>query len=335
MPISDPAHQRNWDTKSFIARLLEHQRANNSILGVGLDPKDDHIPECYGNSANLANWKQYLFDVIAIAKTYAAIIKPESAFYERVVRLGGMDLLFDIQQEVRRLDMLGLLDAKRQDVGNTDLCYADWILRNPDLKPKIGFGFHACTRNIYLGDTFMPYYEEGKKPEENWWPYMLEGAMPVLMLKTSNKQAPWMQDLKLEDGRLVYEWVADTVCALDYDVAERSNGVASIGVVIGATYPEQALECRRRAPDVFALVPGYGGGQGGTAVDAVKAFPVKGLPLGAVCSSRGITKAWVGPDGKAKPGNPLNYVEEAMSNSRDELTEALTAHRNGVSPYAA
>lgn len=64
------------------------------------------------------------------------------------------------------------------------------------------------------------------------------------------------------------------------------HGYSSVGAVIGATYPEEALILRRIMPKSYFLVPGYGA-QGGDAADIVPCFNNDGL--GAIVnSSRGI-----------------------------------------------
>jgi len=62
-----------------------------------------------------------------------------------------------------------------------------------------------------------------------------------------------------------------------------------VGVVCGATWPEQARRVREALPHALFLVPGYGA-QGGSAADAVQGFVPgpKGLEGGLVNSSRGI-----------------------------------------------
>ena len=327
---------RQWAPESFVACYDERSRSAHSFLCVGLDPTEDHIPPQFGDLKKLGSWWAYLSEVIDLAGNYAAVCKPQVAYYERVMRLGGMDLLFEVVQKIRGLGMLSILDAKRQDIGSTDRCYADWILAEPD--NGLGYGFNACTRNIYLGETFLQ-----NDKEENWWPYMLKGKMPVLMCRTSNNEAPWMQDLALSvnqpkgmpvglETACLYQWVAGEIQRLDAEVAQRSDGVACIGAVVGATYPGEAEICRGLAPDVFFLIPGYGA-QGGVPTGAVAGFPKDGRLLGTVNSSRGITQAWRNKGGSPKDGDPLKHVEEAMAKSRAELNEALSIHLGGADPY--
>jgi len=63
-----------------------------------------------------------------------------------------------------------------------------------------------------------------------------------------------------------------------------------VGAVVGATYPTELVELRRRMLHVPLLIPGYGS-QGGTAADVAAAFRPDGL--GAIVNnSRGINFAY-------------------------------------------
>ena len=59
-----------------------------------------------------------------------------------------------------------------------------------------------------------------------------------------------------------------------------------MGAVVGATYPEELVELRKRMPHATLLIPGYGS-QGGTAKDVVAGFDQQGGGA-LVNSSRGI-----------------------------------------------
>ena len=67
-------------------------------------------------------------------------------------------------------------------------------------------------------------------------------------------------------------------------------GYCGVGIVAGATYPEQIAELRAKFPKLFFLIPGYGA-QGGSAQDIAAAFDKNGLG-GIVNSSRGIMCAY-------------------------------------------
>ena len=82
------------------------------------------------------------------------------------------------------------------------------------------------------------------------------------------------------------EWA---ICAKSGELPGK-YGYSGVGAVVGATYPEQIAELRKKLPHTFFLIPGYGA-QGATAKDIAAAFDANGLG-GIVNSSRGIMTAY-------------------------------------------
>ena len=86
-----------------------------------------------------------------------------------------------------------------------------------------------------------------------------------MLLKTSNPSSYEIQDLKLENGELLYFKMAEEIEKL----ASETLGIKQysfIGAVVGATYPEKAKRIRKTLPHSIFLVPGLGM-QGGKAED--------------------------------------------------------------------
>ncbi len=103
------------------------------------------------------------------------------------------------------------------------------------------------------------------------------------------------------------------------------TGWSSLGVVVGATYPEQAERVRERMPKALFLIPGYGA-QGASAASAVRGFVPgpKGLEGGLVSSSRGV----LFPDAAADASNAGAWeqaIDEAIDRATSELAEAVGA----------
>lgn len=71
-------------------------------------------------------------------------------------------------------------------------------------------------------------------------------------------------------GDLVSEWGKDSI---------GEYGYSAVGAVVGATYPEQGTELRKRLPHTFFLVPGYGA-QGAKGEDLKGCFDEKGEGCG-------------------------------------------------------
>ena len=169
-------------------------------------------------------------------------------------------------------------------------------------------GFDACTVNAYLGiDGVQPFIDVAKR----------DGKGLFCLIRTSNPSAGDFQDLKLEDGRLLYEAVAAKVDEWGKDMIGE-EGFSSIGAVVGATWPEQAVAIRKIMPNTFILVPGYGA-QGAGADAAVAGFTADGK--GAIVNnSRAIMTAW-----KKQPDiDPWEFGEASRAEALD-MKEKLNA----------
>ena len=98
-------------------------------------------------------------------------------------------------------------------------------------------------------------------------------------------------------------------------------GYSCVGAVVGATYPEQLKELRKKMPHTFFLVPGYGA-QGGGANDVKYAFDSNGRDA-IVNSSRGIICAYK-MDNYAKFGAE-NFADASRAAVIDMITDITTS----------
>ena len=110
-----------------------------------------------------------------------------------------------------------------------------------------------------------------------------------ILVKTSNKSSGELQDLKLEDGKTVYEKVAELVNSWGEELIGE-YGYSSVSAVVGATYPVQLENLRKIMPASYFLIPGYGA-QGGKAEDIALGFDENGLG-GIVNASRSLMCAY-------------------------------------------
>jgi orotidine-5'-phosphate decarboxylase len=150
-----------------------------------------------------------------------------------------------------------IADVKRGDIGTTAQAYADAVFAHAD----------AATVNPYLGgDSLEPFFEACRR-----------GAGIFVLVKTSNPGSGDLQDVRLADGRRVWEHVAELVAGWGAEVP-------SVGAVVGATEPAEVAEARRLLPRMPFLLPGIGA-QGATVADLSPAF-VDGLAL--VSASRSV-----------------------------------------------
>mgnify|MGYP003335774965 FL=1 len=264
----------------FGDRLIKSTHKIGNPLCVGLDPYLDKIPPLFQNGTMKPSdprtapaVETFLRAVIDVIVGKVAIIKPQSAFFEQ---LGwrGIKALDAIIQYARDKDILVLMDAKRGDIGSTAKAYAETYLSK-----EASLLSDALTVNPFLGkDTLEPYLTEVKDNNRGLF----------ILVKTSNPGSGDYQNVLVKDIPL-YEFIGNSLRSIASEFVGSATGWSSIGIVVGATYPEQADRLREILPNVPFLIPGYGA-QGGAADDAVTAF-VKGsngYEGGIVNSSRGI-----------------------------------------------
>ncbi|MDG1137279.1 MAG: orotidine-5'-phosphate decarboxylase [Phycisphaerales bacterium] len=219
-----------------------------SPLCVGLDPVQAKFsPELQGLQP-LESFEIFCKGVIDSVSGIAASVKFQSACFERL-GAKGVALLGELRQNASDCGLQVILDAKRGDIGISAEHYAasatadgpcDWITVNP-----------------YLGiDSIEPF---------------LDAGLGVYCLaRTSNPSGDAIQKQLLEDGRTVAQSVADllAVCGGKY---VGFSGWSSLGAVVGATKPEEAVQLRKRMPQQMFLMPGIGA-QGATAESVTSCF---------------------------------------------------------------
>ena len=307
--------------KNFADRLVKRIAELDNPTVIGLDPKLEYIPEeirtyseqLFPEEPTKATAKAiWIFNKEIIDETCDIVpaIKLQYAYYE----MYGVDALKTMLLTARyaqRHGMLVIADCKRNDIGSTATAYAEGILGKTELllgETMEMSGFDACTVNAYLGiDGVQPFIDVAKR----------DGKGLFCLVRTSNPSAGDFQDLKLEDGRLVYEAVAAKVDEWGKDMIGE-EGFSSVGAVVGATWPEQAVALRKAMPNTFILVPGYGA-QGAGADAAVAGFTADGKG-GIVNSSRAIMTAW-----KKKEGiDPWDFGKASREEALD-MKEKLNA----------
>lgn len=236
-----------------------------------------------------------------------AIIKPQIAFFER---LGwrGMQILDGLCGRARAAELMVLLDAKRGDIGSTAEGYAGAYLTTDAAMPV-----DAITLNPYLGfETLEPFVRAANEA----------GRGLFVLVKTSNPGSRDLQDRDVE-GAPLFGRVADGLARIEADLLGQKTGWSSLGVVCGATWPEQARRVRDALPKSLFLVPGYGA-QGASAADAVQSFVPgpNGLEGGLVNSSRAI----LFPENARHADSSAIWeaaLDEALAIAIDELGNAI------------
>jgi len=220
---------------NFIEKLTSATRKNKSLLCIGLDPD----PELMPGKAGVFDFNRAIVDATA---DLVCAYKLNLAFYEALGNEGLDALRNTIKHIPDDIPVIG--DAKRGDIGNTAKAYARAIFAD--------LSFDATTVNPYLGfdsiDPFIQYSDKGV----------------FILCRTSNSGAVDFQSLRCEvegGSRPLFEIVASK--------AEEWNVHGNIGLVVGATYPEELRLIRQSHPDMPLLIPGIGA-QGGDLASAVR-----------------------------------------------------------------
>jgi orotidine-5'-phosphate decarboxylase len=241
---------------TFAARLSLAVTTSGSLVCVGLDPDSARLPrEVTGLPEPLLAFNRRIIDATA---DLAAAYKPQIAFYSALGKEAELAASIQYIRE-RAPHALVILDAKRNDIGNTAEAYASEAFDR--------YGADAVTVNPYMGeDSVRPFLARRDR-----------GA--VLLCRTSNTGARDFQDL-LVGGLPLYRRVAERA-----DRYWNENG--NLMLVVGATGPGEMAELRRAHPGLWFLVPGIGA-QGGD-LDSILAAGLDADGGGMlISSSRGI-----------------------------------------------
>ena len=304
-----------------IDNLIEKIKEMNNPTVIGLDPRYDMIPEVvrnkYSNDLEGISKAILEYNKELIDNTYDIIpaIKPQLAFYE-MFGIEGMKAFKETCKYAKEKRMIVIADAKRGDIGSTAKGYSNAYLGyTPIGKENISVfdDIDFLTVNPYLGvDSITPFVEDCIKYDKGIF----------VLVKTSNPSSGELQDLKLENGKTVYEHVASLVEKWGEELRGK-YGYSSVAAVVGATYPEQLKEIREKAPHTYFLIPGYGA-QGGKAEDIALGFDKDGLG-GIVNASRSLMCAYKSDKWKEK------YTEaEYGKATRAEALEMKNVLNNSI-----
>jgi len=308
---------------NFADKLVRKIAEFNNPTVMGLDPKLDYIPQFiiddaqakFPDNAEKATAEAiFQFNKALIDATYDIIpaIKPQFAYYE----MYGIEAIKALKATIEYAQSKGMLviaDAKRNDIGTTATAYAEGIIGKTTIaggEEKNMFGADCVTVNAYLGiDGIKPFLDVCARDDKGIFS----------LVRTSNPSAGDLQDLKLENGMTVYEAMAVKTNEWGMELVGE-EGFSSVGAVVGATWPEQAVAIRKLMPNNIILVPGYGA-QGAGPDAAVASFTADGKGS-IVNASRSLMTAWK----KREDLEP----EEFATATRDEAIDMRTKLNNAL-----
>jgi len=266
--------------------------ATSGRLCVGIDPHPFLLRE-WGLEDRASSLREFGLRVIDAAVDRVGVVKPQLAFFERFGAAGYV-AAEEILRTAREAGLLVIADVKRGDVGSTVEAYAQaW------LQPGSPLEADAMTVAAFqgVGSLAAPVR------------LALEAGKGLFVLAaTSNPEAAPLQRARVEGGTTVAATILEEVRR----AGGADGGVASIGVVLGATLDlgEFGIDIAD-APDpaLPVLAPGFGH-QGARLEDASRIFG--GLLQAAIVSeSRSLLAA--GPDGiRAAVERRSREVQDAL-----------------------
>jgi orotidine-5'-phosphate decarboxylase len=268
----------------FLDKLRTAARRNKSWLCIGLDSELSKLPlflrERHGPHAVL----EFNRAIIEATADLVCAYKPNLAFYEMLGPLG-----LEILQQTRELippEIPVIADAKRGDIANTARAYAQALFDY--------YKFDAVTVNPLMGfDSVAPFLEYPEK-------------CVFLLVRTSNPGAQDFQELEC-GGKPLYQHLAEK--------ARAWNTNKNVGVVVGATAPDELATVRQIIGDEMPiLVPGVGA-QAGDLERAVKNSVNSHTELSIINVSRSVLFASQGEDF-------AQAARKAAQALRDEINRA-------------
>ncbi|MFC9222437.1 orotidine-5'-phosphate decarboxylase [Streptomyces hygroscopicus] len=241
-------------TTPFGARLRAAMDARGPLC-VGIDPHASLLAD-WGLGDDVAGLERFTRTVVDALAERVAVLKPQSAFYERFGSR-GVAVLERAVADARAAGALVLMDAKRGDIGSTMAAYASAYL-----DPSGPLFSDAVTVSPYLGfGSLRPALDAARAA----------GAGVFVLALTSNPEGAEVQHAVRPDGRTVAASVLASLKA--ENAAEAAGGrLGSYGAVVGATLGGAAGEAGADlAIDGPLLAPGIGA-QGATPADLPAVF---------------------------------------------------------------
>lgn len=296
----------------IVDALIERIVRMQNPTAVGLDTSFAYLPE--EMRAGVKDFKGVADAIVEFNKTLidnicdiVPAVKVQIAYYE-AYGTEGLRAFTETLNYAKKKGLFVIADAKRNDIGSTAACYSAAFLGETDVNGEklSAFPSDFVTVNGYLGtDGIAPFTDDCKKSDKGIF----------VLVKTSNPSSGELQNLKLEDGRTVFECMGDMVERWGAGTVGK-YGYSAVGAVVGATHPEEAAILRKRLSHTFFLIPGYGA-QGGKAEMLRCCFDENGLG-GIVNNSRGILCAY-----QKKGGTYFGAARQACLDMKADLLSVL------------
>ena len=293
-------------------KLIDGIIAMQNPTCVGLDTLFDYLPdEMRAGAKTFEDVAERVleFNKKIIDSVYDIVpsVKVQIAYYE-MYGVAGMKAYYETLKYAAEKGLVVIADAKRNDIGSTASCYAKAFLGETQVNDEIikAFPSDYVTVNGYLGsDGIVPFVEQCEKYDKGIF----------VLVKTSNPSGAEIQNMVLDNGMPMYEYVGGLVEKWGESTIGQ-YGYSAVGAVVGATHPTEAARLRAVLPHTFFLIPGYGA-QGGNAEMLKSCFGANGLG-GVVNNSRGILCAY-----KKNGGTYYDAAREACVAMQKDLSSVI------------
>ncbi len=265
----------------FLEKLNSSVNCNQSLICIGLDPDTSLIPD------NIS-LEDFIRQIIEATSDLVCAYKINFAFFEAMGSEGYHFLHAARSLIPRHIPVIA--DAKRGDIGNTSRAYARAIFEKLD--------FDAVTVNPYMGyDSIQPFLEHSER-----------GIF--ILCRTSNPGANDFQNLqclKDENKTPLYLLVAEK--------SRQWNIHGNVGLVVGATCPEELGLIRKQCPEMPILIPGIGHQGGDVRLAVVNGTDSNGRSA-IINSSRQIIHASRGDDFAIQSRQAANKLRKEINQYR-------------------
>ncbi len=272
---------------TFIELLRTASEVTQSLLCVGLDPDPARLP--------VADTAEFNRAIVSATADLVCAYKPNLAFYE-ALGLPGFKALEKTVQHIRDAAPHCIIigDCKRGDIDSSAAAYTTAMF---DV-----WGFDAATVNPWGGmDTVEPWLTNPEKGAFIW-------------CRGSNRGAADIQDLAVSG-------VGNLEQPVYLRLARRSQQRASqgnLGLVVGATAPQQLADVRGICPELPILIPGIGA-QGGDLADSVRCGVDAGGRLAVINASRSVIYASSGADYAAAARHAASLLRDEINATLDDM----------------
>lgn len=242
--------------------ILVRMNSHNTLLCVGLDPDIRKFPIEVLENGGTAEEKvfEFLQGVVDVTGEHVCAYKAQKAFFDLLP--GGHNVLKEIVSYIHQTQpgVSVIVDCKIGDIGNTMVAYIENL-----------FGLiqaDGIVINPYMGDDVTELLIE------------LSDKAIVVLVKTSNVSGGVIQDVKINDGRPLWQYVLDLVVG-------RWNRNGNMIPVLASIAGIDMAKIRTLIPDDMLILLAGVGAQGGNYKDLSKLLNSDGVGT-FVNSSRNI-----------------------------------------------